>query len=90
MPNQESSKIFSGVRIFAWKMGHAFLLLNFGYKVVSMYVLSIFAILKNHQLIKKLDCCSDPLEGGGTIYSTGFFFFLFSEFSPLDIFIVES
>ena len=32
--------------------------------------------------------CSDPLEGGGTIYSTGFF--LFREFSPLDIFIVES
>ena len=33
--------------------------------------------------------CSDPLEGGGTIYSSGFFF-LFREFSPLDIFIVES
>ena len=32
--------------------------------------------------------CSDPLEGGGTIYSNGFF--LFREFSPLDIFIVES
>ena len=28
------------------------------------------------------------LRGGGTIYSTGFF--LFREFSPLDIFIVES
>ena len=32
--------------------------------------------------------CSDPLEGGGTIYSNGVF--LFREFSPLDIFIVES
>ena len=32
--------------------------------------------------------CSDPLEGGGAIYSMGFF--LFREFSPLDIFIVES
>ena len=32
--------------------------------------------------------CSDPLEGGGTIYSNGFF--LFREFSPLDIFIAES
>ena len=29
-----------------------------------------------------------PLEGGGTIYSTGFF--LFSQFWPIDIFIVES
>ena len=29
-----------------------------------------------------------PLEGGGTIYSNGFF--LFSQFSPIDIFIVES
>ena len=26
--------------------------------------------------------CSDPLEGGGTIYSNGFF--LFREFSPID------
>ena len=32
--------------------------------------------------------CSDPLEGGGTIYSNGFF--LFREFSPIEIFIVES
>ena len=28
-----------------------------------------------------------PLEGGGTIYSTGFF--LFRQFWPIDIFIVE-
>ena len=32
--------------------------------------------------------CSDPLEGGGTIYSNGFF--LFSQFGPIGIFTVES
>ena len=32
--------------------------------------------------------CSDPLEGGGTIYSKGII--LFREFSPIDILIVES
>ena len=30
-----------------------------------------------------------PLVGEGTIYSNGFFFFLFSEFWPIDIFVVE-
>ena len=38
-------------------------------------------------IFRILNCCSDPLVGGGTIYSNGVF--LFSQFWPIDIFIVE-
>ena len=41
-----------------------------------------------NEIVDKLLFVPTPLEGGGTIYSTGFF--LFRQFWPIDIFIVES